>query len=55
MQETSRHDAKNTALTPAEQKVLEQHRLEAAVCRHAESGANLAAVLRLGAVLKAGD
>ncbi|WP_339695763.1 hypothetical protein [Celeribacter baekdonensis] len=54
LQETSRHDARNTALTPAEQKVLKQRRLEAAERRHAESEANLAAALRLGAALKGG-
>jgi len=52
LQETSRHDARNTALTPAEQKVLEQHRLEAVERRHAESDANLAAALRLGEALQ---
>lgn len=55
LQETSRHDATNTALTPDEQKVLEQHRLEAAERRHAEADANFAAALRLGAALKGGD
>lgn len=54
LQETSRHDARNTALTPDEQKVLKQRRLEAAERRHAESDANLAAALRLGAALKGG-
>ncbi len=55
LQETSRHDAKNTALTPDEQKVLEQHRLEAAERRQAESDTNFAAALRLGAALKGED
>ncbi|AVW90639.1 hypothetical protein DA792_05660 [Celeribacter baekdonensis] len=54
LQETSRHDARNTALTPAEQKVLEQRRLEAVEARQAESDANFAAALRLGAALKSG-
>ncbi|MFY0634489.1 MAG: hypothetical protein JXQ91_11790 [Vannielia sp.] len=58
LQETSRHDAKNTALTPDEQKVLDQHRLEAAELRHARETDNFAAALRLGEalkVLKGGD
>ena len=53
LQETSRHDPDNT-ITPDEQKVMEQRRLEAAEARHAESEANLAAALRLGAALKGG-
>ena len=54
LQETSRHDAKNTTVTPDEQKVLEQHRLEGAARRHAEADANFSAALRLGAALKGG-
>lgn len=52
LQETSRHDARNTTLNPAEQRVLEQHRLEAVERRHARATANLAAALRLGVALR---
>lgn len=49
--ETSRHDPDNT-ITPDEQKVLGQRAREAAEARLADTDANLAAAVRLGAALK---
>ena len=49
--ETSRHDPDNT-ITPDEQKVLHQRRLEEAELRQARSDANFAAALRLGEALR---
>ncbi|AZQ69213.1 hypothetical protein EF888_19990 [Silicimonas algicola] len=47
----ARDDPDNT-ITPTEQKLLHQRRLEAAEDRQAEADSNLAAALRLGATLK---
>ena len=49
--ETSRHDPDNT-ITPDEQKVLHQRRLEEAEFRQARNDANFDAALRLGEALR---